>query len=314
MARVALLLPERARFGGQRLSPDLAAALGRGRVEQEGTGRRAQLARHVDMPGGPWPIAALTRQADAGDAAGAAWLRADPAWLRPDLNGVRLMAHGEGLQLAREDCDALLPALKPLFGDAGFALDAPVPSRWYLRLSPGARLPGFPEPGDVLGDDLFEHLDDGPESRRWRALASEAQVLLHNHSWNARRAERGQPPVNALWFWGAGLLPDVDGRMHSLHAVIHADEPTLHALAAAAAIAEPLPPRLPRAEDDRAFDLTACRDLRLLEHDWLRPALDALHDGDLALLELDAADGWRLELAPRDRFRFWRRPLPHWNA
>jgi surface polysaccharide O-acyltransferase-like enzyme len=35
------------------------------------------------------------RDADAG---GVQWLRADPAWIRPDINGARLFASGEGLQ------------------------------------------------------------------------------------------------------------------------------------------------------------------------------------------------------------------------
>jgi hypothetical protein len=43
----------------------------------------------------------------------------------------------------------------------------------------------------VLGDDLFSHLPEGEGGRRWRALMTEAQVLLHNHSWNQQRAAQG---------------------------------------------------------------------------------------------------------------------------
>src|SRR3546814_8075493 len=96
-------------------------------------------------------MAALTRQMDAGDAAGAAWLRADPSYVRPDINGARLLAIGAALGMDEEDRTAFLPALRPLFGDAGFPIDAPHPSRWYLRLPPGAKLPAFAEPDDALG-------------------------------------------------------------------------------------------------------------------------------------------------------------------
>src|SRR3546814_9323765 len=107
-----------------------------------------------------------------------------------------------------EDRTAFLPALRPLFGDAGFPIDAPHPSRWYLRLPHGAKLPAFAEPDDALGADLFDHLAEGSEGRRWRVLLGEAQVVLHNHPRNARRAEQGRPPVNSLWYWGGGVLPD----------------------------------------------------------------------------------------------------------
>src|SRR5690606_10436229 len=171
--------------------------------------RRAQLLRRFPAPGGGWPIAALARQADIGDADRPARLRADPGWLRADITGVRRMAHGRAPLLSRDKRGALLAARRPVFGDAGFELDAPDPARWYLRLPVEARLPAFSDPGDALGEDVFEHMDTSPEGRRWRTLASESQVILHNHPLNADRAARGQAPVNALWFWGGGRLPSV---------------------------------------------------------------------------------------------------------
>ena len=40
-----------------------------------------------------------------------------------------------------------------------------------------------------------------------RMLLNEVQVLLHQHPLNAARQTRGLPPVNSVWFWGAGRLP-----------------------------------------------------------------------------------------------------------
>ena len=45
----------------------------------------------------------MTRQRDAGDATLAAWLRADPAYVQPDINGARLLAYGDALALAAGD-------------------------------------------------------------------------------------------------------------------------------------------------------------------------------------------------------------------
>lgn len=306
MARATLLLPAAARFGQQRLGDIAARALGRAdRGETGAVGRRAQLLRHVALVPRHWPIAALTRQADAGDAAGSAWLRADPAYVRPDINGARLLAYSHALGMTEEDSAAFLPALQPLFGDAGFPLDATTPAHWYLCLSREVRLPAFSDPADALGEDLFDHLAEGVDGHRWRALLSEAQVTLHNHPWNERRIQLGKPPINSLWFWGGGTLPDL---VSSPHAAVHTDDESAHALANAARIAEALPTRFPGAFVDSVFDLQAERDLMRLQNDWLLPALAAIDRGELQQLELDTDDGRVIAISRRQRWRFWRKP------
>lgn len=305
MARRVLLLPARSALTGT--FPDaVARVLGRADVATAGTpGHQAQLARHFDVLPRQWAVAPLTRRLDmgeAGDAGSAAWLRADPAYVRPDINGARLLACGEGLQVDAADVDALLPALRTLFGDAGCPIDAPHPSRWYLRLAREARLPRFVPPGEALGADLFDTLpgegEDTPEARRWRALLSEVQVVLHNHPWNARRIAAGRPPVNSLWFWGGGVLPD-HVRARGFDAVVGGDG-ELRALAGMAGCR--------RLDDvhgagDDIDVLVDGRHLRSADElaSWLAPRPDAI--------ELDFADGHALSLSRSHRWRFWRRPL-----
>lgn len=307
-ASATLLLPPRARFGAQRVSPDTAKALGRAdRTAVQG----AQLARVLDILPRGWPVAAVTRQQDAGDAAGATWLRADPAHVRPELNGARLFAFGDALQLTPADAEAFLPALKPLFGDSGALLDAPTPSRWYLRLPAGARLPHFAAPDDALGADLFDQLpgvaSEDPLGRRWRALLSEAQVVLHNHPHNAMRASRGLPPVNSLWFWGAGVLPD---HVRSVATCIRSDDDALRAFAALAGVAtDPLPARWSASDDAQVIDLRHARDISRVDVDWIAPALADLRARRMDTLALDFDDGTQLRLHHGQRWRVWRRPL-----
>ncbi|WP_147652710.1 phosphoglycerate mutase [Vulcaniibacterium gelatinicum] len=308
MRAATFLLPPRARLPGA-LPDAVARALGRADALPAGEGgERAQLLRHFELLPRGWPVAALTRQRDAGDAPAHGWLRADPVYARPDINGVRLLAHGETMRLAREDAEAFLPALRPLFGDAGFPIDAPAPTRWYLRLPREARLPAFAEPSEALGADLFEHLPEGPEGRRWRVLLSEAQVILHNHPHNAARVAAGKPPVNSLWFWGGGVLPD---HVRTVHAAVHGGEVLLAALAQAAGRdAAPLPACFAPREGALLYDLRAARDPAALAEAWLVPAVEALRRGTLDALELDFEDGARFRFAPRQRWRFWRRPRP----
>ena len=308
-----LLLPGRAGLSAQSLPPELAQWLARAdRVTVEGS----QLRRMFDVLPRGWPVAAATRQREAGDAAQAAWLRADPVFVQPDMNGARLMAHGQALSLTADDADALLPALKPLFGDAGFPIEATTPSHWYLRLPLGAKLPAFSSPDEALGTDLFDHLpgvdqDAHGEGRRWRALLSEAQVVLHNHPHNAYRSAMGLPPINSLWFWGAGTLPD---RVRCDYTRVYSDDEAVQAFAALAGVTtSPLPARWPAGEGKdegdghRAFDLRHARDLAGLQADWFAPLVGDIRAGRLGSAILDFADGVRYTLDARQRWRSWRR-------
>ena len=302
MASATLLLPARSRFAGQPLPATLGKALARSDPGHGEAGERAQLRRHFQLIPDHWPIAALTRQLDAGDAAQAAWVRVDPAHVAPDMGGARMLSHGAALGLTEEDTANFLPALKPLFGDAGFALDAPQPSRWYLRLSREAKFPAFATPDEVLGDDLFAHLPEGDLGRRWRALLSESQVLLHNHPWNAQRARQGKPPVNSLWFWGAGVLPDF---VRTRHRQVKGSDILLRSLAHAAGVADAAPQA---QEVDALVDLRHLRSLDTLAREAVQPLLDAVVKRELGSLVLDFEDGASFTLDRGQRWRFWRRP------
>ncbi|MEO6154374.1 MAG: phosphoglycerate mutase [Thermomonas sp.] len=307
MTKLTLLLPDGERFAGIALPASLAKALGRADQVTGQAGDQAQLARHFRLVPNRWSDAALTRATDAGvdDARSAAWLRADPAYIRPDINGARLLATGAGLSISVQDVDAFLPALRPLFGDAGFLLDAPHPSRWYVRLSRESRLPEFAPPSDVLGEDVFDHTPDGPEARRWRTLLSETQVMLHNHPRNEERARAGLVQVNSLWFWGGGVLPD---SVASDVLTVFSDDPVLHGLAGVCTFTA-----MPFAEftgfeslvDAALLDLRAVRDPKVLLERWLQPAhVFAMQDK----VDFDFADGRMFRMQPGQRWRLWRKP------
>ena len=308
MARLTLLLPASARFAGITLPPQLAKALGRADRTQAEPGEPALLARHFDVLPRGWPAAALTRLLDAGedDARGPAWLRADPAHIRPDINGARLLGIGRNLGVEQADAEALLPALRPLFGDAGFLLDAPHPQRWYLRLPRATKLPLFAAPEEALGDDVFEHRAEGPEARRWRLLESEVQITLHNHPHNTRRLEQGRVPINALWLWGGGVLPDA---VTSHAPTVYSDDPAVQGAAQLGKLHGMPIVDISTIPQDALVDLRSQRDMRVLVERWFLPALSTA-----AEVTFNFADGRRFCMRAAQRWRVWRKSLPALSA
>jgi hypothetical protein len=256
------------------------------------------------LPRRPWSWAAITRMAEADAPGDGLWVRADPAHVRPDIAGARLLAVGE-LGLSVEAASTLCRALAPLFGDLGMQLSAPHPDRWYLRLPDGAPTPLLAPPWRALGEDLRAHLPQGPDAARWRRLQSEAQILLHSHPLNAERAAAGLPAVNSLWFWGAGVRPlRVEARIDRLAS----EDPLLRALAGAAGIAVDRTV-LADAAGRVLVDLRPLRDARLLESQWIAPAWDGLRRGRIGGLQVLFADGAAWALSRAAAFAFWRRPV-----
>lgn len=301
-----VLLPGRDKLSAV---PAFAAWLARGTARPTATpGYLVALAEHFRWPDGPMPAAALIRQSVAGDAGEGTWLAADPAWVQPELNGARLLACGN-LGLTAEDSASLVEALAETFDAEGMRLLVGDPQHWQLKIPDYLSLPGFPEPEEALGADLFEQLPKGDEGRRWRALINEAQVVLHNHPVNAKRRAQGMPPVNSVWLWGAGGLP---AWVESGLGCVYSDDLLAWSLAHRASV---------DAQSREAFGVraggneTALSPYSLLdlqdvqpsdfERTWW-PAIEArLSEG--TEIRLAFADGNRVTLHKRHRFRFWRK-------
>lgn len=251
----------------------------------------------------PLPAAALTRQRLAGDAGDRVWLSSDPCWVQAEINGARLLACGQ-MGLDQAAAEALAQPLRPIFGDAGMQLEVSSPDRWHLRLPAGSPVPDFAAPEQALGEDLFQHLPQGSEGRRWRVLINEVQVLLHQHPLNADRRNHGLPPVNSLWLWGGGTLP------HSVSSgwqSVVGDDLLLDALAQAAGM-----PRQSRTAahvvDAAPGTLVDLQDLPVaeLEQDWWPVLAELVRRRPLVFA---FASGERWLHKPMHRLRFWRREL-----
>ncbi len=298
---LTFLLTERRRFSGQKLDTVVAKVLGKAdKLPILNSGEQAQLERHVSILPLRWPMAALTRQYDAKDADLNSWLRADPAHVRAEMGVVRLLACGD-LGLTQAEADELLKPLKILFGDVGFPLSAPDPSRWYLMLPKESKLPEFQLPSNAIGADIFSQFPTDDTAKRWRALLNEAQITLHNHPLNAERIQKGLLPVNSLYFWGGGVLPD-QVKFHAQQ--VRTDDVNIKSLMLHAGLNH-------QDKNDGAVlvDCRSIRDWSLLERDYLLPAINELKTNMYSSLILDFADGGSFAIKASQQWRFWRSPL-----
>jgi len=246
-----------------------------------------------------WPMAAITRQFDCADAIHNAWLRADPAYVRPDMGSVRLLACGD-LNISTDEAESFLQPLRSLFGDIGFPISASSPSRWYLMLPREAKLPSFAPPAEALGGDVFAHMPDGPDGKRWRSLLNEAQIVLHNHPRNQARLAAGLLPVNSLWFWGGGVLPD---HVRCSAQGVATDDDELRALCRLAGVSTET-----GSSGDQIVDCRRERTWQRLESGPLGAGIGHLGQR-YGRLVLDFADGARFVLESRQRWRWFRRPI-----
>jgi hypothetical protein len=307
MSGALFLLPALRRVHAASPAHPLWSVLGRGdRMAGSSSSPELVPASAFEVVPSAFSAAAVSRLAEVGDAGSHVWLRADPCWLQPDMSSLRMMAWGD-MRLTPADAEDLLGVLRPLFGDAGFELSVPHPDRWYLRLAPGSEPPAFSAPMAVLGDDVERHIPAGSSGLHWRRLLNETQMSLHQHRVNVRRAGAGLAPVNSVWFWGGGRLPN---RVRATRTHYFSDDLLMRGLAAQANLGcEASPAALDPAADYR----DVCVDLRALSAsalfaDWIEPMLSAGALGTRdCMLAFDCGAVFGLRRV--QRWRFWRRPF-----
>lgn len=313
--------------------PDLAFLLARAqRRAFPGIGLETWLGRHFGLgEDDELPVAALSLLAEHGDPGEAYWLCVDPVHLEPHRDQL-VLGGPETLAIGRTEADALVAMLNAHFSGHGISFHHIRPDRWYARLTKPLALRTHPLP-EVSGHSINALMPAGPDGGRLRRLMNDVQMLLHAHPVNRAREAQGQPTVNSIWPWGGGRLPAVEARPFD-H--VWADDLLAQGLALAShtPCAE-LPANghvlLEAAEADNHLvvldGLRAAaargeaevwrRALRNLEEKWFKPLAQAFRKGrltGLVILALGRPHGMRFELAPRARWKFWRRarPLAHY--
>lgn len=268
------------------------------------------------------PVAPVTRLLDSEEHPEGIWMRADPVHLSPDRDRL-LLLESSTFPLTQHDALAIATEVQKVLDADAWRLEVPFRNRWYIKL---AGLPDITttELTETAGKDIDPCLPRGPEATAWHRLLNEIQMQLHECDINRERQARGELPVNSLWFWGVGELPDIPPRLWSM---VYSDDCFLCGLAMLSMTPyEESAGALPAVLDempDRArvmVHLDHCRrasryaDLRMwqealleLEAEWFEPLLRALREDELQYLEI-RTEGYGFTLTRLGMKKFWRRP------
>lgn len=267
------------------------------------------------------PTAALCRLADGGEPDDGFWLHADPVFLKAD--GDRLLLFDAAhLGVRQQDAQSLVAQFNRHFAEVGWQMEAPTPSRWYLRLPEPAGLQTSPLV-DVVGRNIDSFLPRGPEAGRWHALFNEIQMLFHSAQANQQREADGLLPVNSLWLSGGGPLVRAEAAGFSR---LSGDDPLVCGYAKLAGIDwQPLPDDAAGLCAQEGEQLVLYHHLQRPSLDgdpvgwgqavggfqgWLAPLLQGLRTGQLGSLVLYPCNGEGWQLSRSGWRRFWKRRRP----
>ena len=154
------------------------------------------------------PIGALTRYLIKGNQPDNRWaMRADPVFIQPNRDHLVLLGNAE-LDISFEEAQKIANDINETYGDTQWQLIALTPQQWVVEQKKPEQLQTSSLP-DVVGKNINDFLPQGDDQKNWRALMNELQMFLHAHPVNQQRQMQGLPVVNSVWFWGAGILPEL---------------------------------------------------------------------------------------------------------
>jgi hypothetical protein len=297
--------------------PQLARVAGRGNVLERSSGAatlrpwQSALLESVGVDGSAgsrlYPEAATSRTGEVGERAVGFWMLALPMHFSAGLD--RLLAvklEGERALMAAERAE-LETVVAAHLRSSGFEFHATAEGEWLVR-SERVLDVRTSSPETAVTDSLDLAMPKGADAAQVKRLMTELQMLLHEHSVSARRLARGVPESNAVWFHGAGVIPEelparalphAFGSAPYLRGLYRLHEQSVAALPSSAS---GLPNRLP---NDTVVVIEAV-DLDSLEKLWVAPLVATLAAGRIRRLAL-ILDRWTLTLNRGALLRVWRR-------
>lgn len=270
------------------------------------------------------PIAPVSYLGDTGNATRGWIVRADPVHLLPNRDEL-ILSGPDTLSLTMPEAEYLVAVLNEFFKEDDWFIEVVTPTRWYIHV------PDKPEISShniakVLDREVGKYLPDGPDGKRWRRAMNEVQMVLHRNDVNVQRQLENKLPVNSVWFWGEGSLPEFG---HSRWSQCWSSEPISLGLAHLTRTPREKLPANGRQwlskvntpgehllvynllqghmHDDREDWNKSMNDFQV---DWLNPFLKAIKEGIIDQLTIVPCNGRTYRLSSSGLKRWWCRKKP----
>ena len=254
--------------------------------------------------------ASLRFYGQTGDSPSVWMAGADPVYLEPRLDHLFLHAFAPGEVSASEFGRFFNHLQETLAADGDFAF-ARVGAFGYLRSDAAIETAAL-SPQAVNQRVPNDYMPAGTAAAAYRQRLSEIEMALHDHEANQERVARGAFPVNSVWMWGGGRLPEIEPRPLP---PLFCDDPLLIGFwRKARASLAPFPVSIPEIISITEGGFATMLPLVPETESLLEPALAAirvaLNNRRLDEVRLQFANGLVVTLRRRHRYRYWRTTSP----
>ena len=263
-----------------------------------------------------WPVAAIASLAEnTHPGVGADY------WLNVDFVHFVLQRDyftlADILPLAAGEAAELVASLNRHFAEDGLEfIQGGTSGRCYLRLpsDPGI---STTQPQQVIGLETTSYMPRGAGAAKWNRLLNEMQMLMFEHPVNQAREQRGELAANSVWLSGGGVLPQMGGSQAAERVCMLGDTPLIKGLN----LLRQMPSHGMPQNAQQLLNYDADSTWLVInknagmenEGAWLAPLLHSVKRGELIQLTLffeQPGHLVKLQVSPRDTWKFWRKSLP----
>lgn len=135
------------------------------------------------------------------------WFHADPVHLQANMDHA-ILRDSTSLDLSADEAAALVKEVNDHFSEDGIRLIATDKNHWFLNINGHADIETTAL-HDVIGCNINFYMPKGDDKKFWQKFLNEVQMLFHMSDVNQQREKSGLLPVNSLWLWGGGELPEI---------------------------------------------------------------------------------------------------------
>lgn len=230
----------------------------------------------------------------------------EPCYIQADRDQLVLFHHG--IDISQDEAEQLIASIQYLFDDLGASLTINAANQWLLNMpiEPDIELTCMDK---VDRRAVTDFLPKGADGRLWIRLWNEIQMVLFDCPVNQTREAQGQVPINSVWFWGKGTMPDdlqywphVSGKDETLKLLSHhSGSEWVDGIEHFSDIQAKQALHLAHFDPDKDWSAQ----IEALDNNWLTPIYKALKGLQLDSVHIVIPEWGRYHLTPASAWKIW---------